>query len=247
MLFSNEDVARFINDQFEPAWQSVRPVPQVTIDFGNGNVVRRTLHGNVATYACTSDGRVLDVLPGIYEPDTFVARLGEFTQLHQYAGQDRFGRVGRVNEQLVKEYHRRQASALKQGEPREVFVEEPVRRFSIVAVETGTKITLQPARRLQARGAAARGDWRNGGDLPPVDNVADLPGWEALARDTAVNETLRRRQIHEHLAELGPVPPEKITKWLYREVLHADLDDPYLGLGKILFDSYPFRAEDQEP
>ena len=33
--------------------------------------------------------------------------------------------------------------------------------------------------------------------------------------------------------------PDKLTKWLYREVLHADLDDPYLGLGKALFENYP--------
>ena len=35
-----------------------------------------------------------------------------------------------------------------------------------------------------------------------------------------------------------------MTRWLDREVLHADLDDPYLGLGKILFDTYPFAKED---
>ena len=40
------------------------------------------------------------------------------------------------------------------------------------------------------------------------------------------------------------VAPGGITKWLYREVLHADLDDPYLGLGDLLFANYPFAAED---
>jgi hypothetical protein len=30
-------------------------------------------------------------------------------------------------------------------------------------------------------------------------------------------------------------------------VLHADLDDPYLGLGKSLFANYPFAAEDKKP
>ena len=39
--------------------------------------------------------------------------------------------------------------------------------------------------------------------------------------------------------------PAALTKWLYKEVLHADLDDPYLGLGPALFASYPFAKEDK--
>jgi hypothetical protein len=31
-----------------------------------------------------------------------------------------------------------------------------------------------------------------------------------------------------------------LVKWLYKEVLHLDLDDPYLGLQTTLFDGYPF-------
>ena len=66
MLFSNDQVAAFVTNNFEPCWEMVRPVPIVRIDFGNGTVVTRTLHGNIASYACNSDGQVLDVLPGIY-------------------------------------------------------------------------------------------------------------------------------------------------------------------------------------
>jgi hypothetical protein len=39
--------------------------------------------------------------------------------------------------------------------------------------------------------------------------------------------------------------PEKVTRPLYRDVLHADLDDPYLGLGQALFGTYPFAREDR--
>jgi hypothetical protein len=31
---------------------------------------------------------------------------------------------------------------------------------------------------------------------------------------------------------------------MYKEVLNADLDDPYLGLGRVLFANYPFAKED---
>ena len=65
-----------------------------------------------------------------------------------------------------------------------------------------------------------------------------------MAEDTRLNERVRRLQIHQHLAKVGSVSPQQVTKWMFREVLHADLDDPYLGLGKVLFDSYPFAEED---
>ena len=36
-------------------------LPVVTIDFGNGTVVTRTLHGNIATYVCATDGSELEL------------------------------------------------------------------------------------------------------------------------------------------------------------------------------------------
>ena len=77
MLFSRKEIADFINQTFEPVWESVRAVPIVRVDFGNGRVITRTLHGNIATYVCDSGGRVLDVLPGIYEPGSYVDRQNE--------------------------------------------------------------------------------------------------------------------------------------------------------------------------
>src|SRR5262249_17800210 len=68
--------------------------------------------------------------------------------------------------------------------------------------------------------------------------------WKALLEDTKLNEGTRRRQIHELLAKEGMVKPEAVTKPIYKDVLHADLDDPYLGLGPTLFANYPFAAED---
>jgi len=71
------------------------------------------------------------------------------------------------------------------------------------------------------------------------------PGrWALLAEDTAPNEAVRRLQIHRMLAPAGPVQPLGVAKRLYKEVLNADLEDPRLGLGKILSSSYPFAKEE---
>jgi hypothetical protein len=66
-----------------------------------------------------------------------------------------------------------------------------------------------------------------------------------LALDTRVNEVVRRRAVHERLAGAGLVQPDDLKKWLYKEVLRADLDDPLLGLGAVLNSNYPFAEEDR--
>jgi hypothetical protein len=233
VLFSNDKVAEYINKNFVPAWQSVRDVPMVTIDFGKGHVLTRTLHGNVATYVITPEGKVLDIMPGVYEAETYLNRLRQFTLLGKFATQS-----GLRQEELIKNFHERQAAALKSGKSREVFsqVRSPSAGASIFATERAVKIALQPAQRIATRAAIAqRPELRTRLTPPDPDSAKDLAGWKALAEDTAVNESVRRQLIHAHLAKQGLVTPKDVTKWLYREVLHADLDDPYMGLGKILF------------
>lgn len=71
MIFSDPDVADFVRDRFVLAWESIRPVPKVTGDFGNGIVHTRTLMGNVATYVCAPNGAVVDILPGLADPRSY--------------------------------------------------------------------------------------------------------------------------------------------------------------------------------
>ena len=82
--------------------------------------------------------------------------------------------------------------------------------------------------------------------VPPTPHGGDLASRTDLAFDVVVNETVRRKLVHDRLATLGQVRPDDLKKWLYREVLKADLDDPYLGLGPVLNAAYPFAEEDRE-
>lgn len=81
MLFSNSKIANYINNNFEPVWVKVRPVPKVTVDFGNGRKIIRTVTGNIATYICTTDGYTIDILPGIYEPSTYLSSLKQLNKI----------------------------------------------------------------------------------------------------------------------------------------------------------------------
>ena len=71
VLYSNADVSSYMREHFVLHWQSVRPVPTVTIDFGDGRKLERTLTGNSIHYILDSQAQVLDALPGLYGPQAF--------------------------------------------------------------------------------------------------------------------------------------------------------------------------------
>jgi hypothetical protein len=215
-------------------------VPVVHIDFGNGTRLTRTLHGNILTSVCTADGQVLDALPGIYEEKVYRQRLAQLAALvpevQKLAGEQR--------EAWVRGYHQRELETIKQQETAAEFA----RRKAILAVGKG--IIERPVERVVAGGPFPPNGTRPNGPAPapaakpPLEKPEDVANWEALSADTRLNETTRRRQIHELLATTGLVAPEKVTRPIYKDVLHADLDDPYLGLGAALFETYPFARED---
>jgi len=237
-LFSKPEVATFINRNFEPVWEGVRAVPMVRIDFGNGTVVTRTLHGNIASYVCAADGQVLDVLPGIYTPAAYVERLYQLRLLANYVDQQ--GPAKRA--ERLKAYHEGQRQALAKKQPPPVFFNRA--DMSKFVIEGGIKAVLLPGGKAPVRGrrlAAAEAE------VPKFGSKQELADWQLLVKDTELNETERRQQIHKMLSPGAAVQPAAITKRLYKDVLHADLDDPYLGLGKALFANYVFAKEDKGP
>lgn len=76
-LYANTEVAAFLRSHFVLYWSTERAVPTVTIDFGDGRKIVRTTTGNSAHYVLDEDGRVLDVLPGLYAPAVFTRELGK--------------------------------------------------------------------------------------------------------------------------------------------------------------------------
>jgi hypothetical protein len=77
ILYSNVEVSQLLRERFILYWQSERPAPRVTIDFGDGRKLERTLTGNSIHYILDSEGRVIDALPGLYGPAAFLRALGQ--------------------------------------------------------------------------------------------------------------------------------------------------------------------------
>lgn len=74
-LYANRQVSDFLRANFTLVWQTVRPAPRITIDFGDGRKLERTITGNSIHYIVTADGWVMDALPGLYGPTAFMNRL----------------------------------------------------------------------------------------------------------------------------------------------------------------------------
>ena len=101
-LYSNTEISRYLRDNYVLHWQSVRPVPRVTIDFGDGRKLERTLTGNSAHYVLTSDGQPLDVLPGLYSPGAFAKWLDRMHSFHN----DYLATASNERADKLAEFHR---------------------------------------------------------------------------------------------------------------------------------------------
>ncbi|MEA5565530.1 hypothetical protein [Anabaena sp. UHCC 0399] len=74
-LYPNAQVSKVLQDRFILHWQSVRPAPKVTIDFGDGRKLERTITGNSIHYILDGSGRPIDAIPGLYGPKAFLQKL----------------------------------------------------------------------------------------------------------------------------------------------------------------------------
>jgi hypothetical protein len=75
LLYVDPTIHRILRDHFVLHWHSVRAVPIVTIDFGNGKKMTKTLTGNSAHLVLDREGRIVDALPGLFSREVFAQLL----------------------------------------------------------------------------------------------------------------------------------------------------------------------------
>lgn len=74
-LYCDRAINSILRERFVLHWQSVRPVPRVTIEFGGGRTITKTLTGNSVHLILDREGRPRDALPGLFAPQVFTALL----------------------------------------------------------------------------------------------------------------------------------------------------------------------------
>ncbi|HTD53317.1 MAG TPA: hypothetical protein VK780_09850, partial [Thermoanaerobaculia bacterium] len=70
-LYANREIAPILRERYVLHWKSERPVPRITVDFGDGRRLERTITGNSVHYVLDANGNPLDALPGLYGPAAF--------------------------------------------------------------------------------------------------------------------------------------------------------------------------------
>jgi hypothetical protein len=84
-LYPSAEVNQLLKSGFILHWESVRPVPRVTIDFGDGRKLERTITGNSIHYILDPDGRIVDALPGLYSAEVFTDELRQAANAEKQA------------------------------------------------------------------------------------------------------------------------------------------------------------------
>jgi hypothetical protein len=108
-LYPNAEIAQFLRDRYILHWESVRDVPKVTVDFGDGRKLERTLTGNSIHYILDSSGRPIDAIPGLYGPKAFLRQLTEGEQAVKNYTQIQ----GDARESFLRDYHRQRLAAIQ--------------------------------------------------------------------------------------------------------------------------------------
>jgi hypothetical protein len=101
ILYSNSEISKYLRENYILHWKSVRPAPKVTIDFGDGRKIERTITGNSIHYILSENGDVIDALPGLYSPHEFLRYLTQSKQLNSLFGKDK-----KANQLAVFQYRK---------------------------------------------------------------------------------------------------------------------------------------------
>jgi hypothetical protein len=108
-LYSNANISKYLAEHFILHWQSVRPVPKVTIDFGDGRTLERTLTGNSIHYVLAPSGQPIDAIPGLYGPQAFLRQIQQGERVAKTYTQT----TARDRQTYLRQYHRDHLNAIQ--------------------------------------------------------------------------------------------------------------------------------------
>lgn len=244
-MLSDEKIVTFLNEQVVPVWESVRPVPKVTIDFGDGKKITRTLAGNTVIYFCSTNGTVVDAFPGVYTPADFLPEAIEAINAVQDFEKEGMSAFTKYHEARVKE---RASDELRRITMSKAFVESPLLKAmgrgveSITPFETDSALNnLDPYLEDISKKAATAVELRKEYAKEPYDKLTpEQRGNLIVQLDSTQNIRVVRPATHLFLLKLGkPKSSAALRDIVYKTILHIPLDDPYLGLADVLLPGTP--------
>ena len=143
-LYANQEVSSYLRENFILHWKSVRPVPKVTIDFGDGRKLERTVTGNSIHYVLDPEGRVVDALPGLYGAKAFLRELRRAEEVTKQSA----GRADKEREDILIKYH--------QARIKDIATEMNNAFAKVGLIDPGGKATGEDGNKLPTAVQAAR-------------------------------------------------------------------------------------------
>jgi hypothetical protein len=194
VLYSNPQVSSFLREHFVLHWQSVRPAPRVTIDFGDGRRLERTITGNSIHYVLDAEGQPLDALPGLYGPQAFLRSLARVQEVHNLIkGMDLARRT-----ETVDSYHRASIRALTSewietarkagGKIPEYLIHKPSTEGAPRAIDIAPLAITKSRSEINILRAITR-------DAEALGKVTDEATWTRIAQQHLSDARLDNRSI----------------------------------------------------
>lgn len=245
-LYANREVSKRLRNDFILHWKSVRPVPKITIDFGDGRKIERTITGNSIHYILDADGRVIDALPGLYGPREFMdgltlasqvttksAALSESERsafLVKYHGD----RIAAIAAQWTADLNQVGKTAEADYLKLELVTDDSMWQKiaalpeHVVSLDAGS-IRLIGGKNPDAFAAGRVAVSKSIAETPLLRSIRKLQC--SIAEDTVRNEYSLHTKIHEWLAS-GAAPNEldALNAKIYAELFLTPDSDPWLGL-----------------
>jgi len=248
VLYPDPQIASLLRERFVLHWREVRPVPTLTIDFGDGRTMQRTLTGNSMHLVLDSSGRPLDALPGMLTPTTFRDVLRADVELH-----DRLASSGARRDALLAGEHQARLRALVAswhrllrarggaaprlpGQPQDALHALDIASRAVGYARLATEAQLAPA--VEERIAARFPDAWRANEVAVTKAILESPILAGLRRvrttlgvDSIENELWNHGRVHVWFMR-GEVTddPVALDHRVYAELFLSPLDDPWYGL-----------------
>jgi hypothetical protein len=239
-LYPDPAVNKLLREKFVLVWESERPVPVVTIDFGDGRVLKRTVTGNSIHYVLDAQGNPIDALPGLYGVKPFVEYLARAASVAAEVSNDPSRR-----EAILQTYHRDAIRGTDRAWAADVA---RAQLPATLAAADADDAAWQKLAMLHQGEAAFSPEVTQAiaAKAPPAQRAMPLARSKGfvetplmrmiaqlrtnVAQDTVRNEYTLHRRAHEWLGANPAVALTPFNERVYAELFLTPRSDPWLGL-----------------
>jgi hypothetical protein len=218
ILYSDRAISRYLREHYVLHWQSIRPVPVMTVDLGDGRRIVRTITGNSIHYVLDEEGRPLDAIPGLYSPRAFLLAIREGRALYD----------SHPDRDALRAYHASRTTTDDAPLP-----SDPARLAVTKAI-----VEVRP---LESALLGARGEGEVVFDENTIALIRAKHGAahlhalltklrRSVAADTEMNETRLRPRIRRWFADGEVTTIDALNDRVYREIFLMPPEDHWMGL-----------------